>query len=608
MTRGFLCHRTSRFLSRQYHPDRLTTPLVRRGDQFEPVSWDAALELIASQMLKIKRESGPAAILNYRSGGSLGLMKHVTDYFFDRFGPVTTKSGDICAGAGEAAQLEDFGEFDSHDLFDVLNSKTIVLWGKNLYVSNVHLLPILKDAKERGARLVLIDPVWHRTADLCDLYVQPRPGGDVALGLGIAERLLARGLADAAAPAYCDHWDEFCALARSRPPEAWAELADIPAIVLDQLADCYAERPVATLVGWGLQRRTHGAAAIRVIDAVAAVSGNLGIAGGGVSFYFKRRGAFDFSSLTSPEPPPRSIPEPLLGPGILALQNPPIRMVWVTAGNPVVMLPQANTVAEALRSRELTVVVDSFLTDTARCAHVVLPTTTMLEDDDLVGSYGHHWLGEVRPVVEPPAGVRTDYQIVRELAPRLGLGSEFADDVEAWKQRLLRKTAEQGVTLDQMRAGPVKNPFAQPVLFAGGRFRTPSGRMNLIHRAVVDPPRGTSDRPLLFAALSTQNVQGSQWLDGEGEGPPVATVHPESAPGCRDGEEVVVESEVNRLTVQLRFDTRQRRDVLLVPKGGWLRDGRCANSLIRAQETDAGSCAVLYDTPVRIVRNSPVQK
>ena len=131
VTKGFLCHRTSRFLDRQYDPDRLTTPLIRHGAEFEPISWNEALGVIADKMVRIKDESGGAAILHYRCGGSLGIMKHVTDYFFERFGPVTIKSGDICCGAAEAAQIEDFGDQDSNDLFDVLNSKTIVLWGKN---------------------------------------------------------------------------------------------------------------------------------------------------------------------------------------------------------------------------------------------------------------------------------------------------------------------------------------------------------------------------------------------------------------------------------------------------------------------------------------------
>src|SRR5436309_3499242 len=108
VTQGFLCWRTNHFLPTQYSPDRLTTPLVRRGDSFVPIGWDDALDLAAEKLLAIKRESGPAAILNYRSGGSLGLLKMLVDYFFARFGPCAVKRGDICSGAGEAAQSADF--------------------------------------------------------------------------------------------------------------------------------------------------------------------------------------------------------------------------------------------------------------------------------------------------------------------------------------------------------------------------------------------------------------------------------------------------------------------------------------------------------------------
>jgi anaerobic selenocysteine-containing dehydrogenase len=172
VTQGFLCYRTSRFLERQYDPDRVTAPLIRRNGEFREASWDGALDLIAEKMLRIKSESGGAAILHYRSGGTLGIMKFLNDRLFELFGPCAVKTGDICSGAGDVAQLTDFGEEDSNDVFDLLNSKTIVLWGKNPHVSNVHVLPVLKQARERGARIVLIDPVRHRGADLAQLYVQ----------------------------------------------------------------------------------------------------------------------------------------------------------------------------------------------------------------------------------------------------------------------------------------------------------------------------------------------------------------------------------------------------------------------------------------------------
>ncbi|HLQ37844.1 MAG TPA: molybdopterin-dependent oxidoreductase, partial [Planctomycetota bacterium] len=130
VTRGFLCFRTSRFLEVQNGDARLTTPLLRKGGTLVPVGWDEALGVAADRLRSIRAESGPAAVFHYRSGGSLGILKHLTDRFFDLLGPCTGKIGDICSGAGEAAQVEDFGVSDSNDLFDLRNSRNILLWGK----------------------------------------------------------------------------------------------------------------------------------------------------------------------------------------------------------------------------------------------------------------------------------------------------------------------------------------------------------------------------------------------------------------------------------------------------------------------------------------------
>jgi len=608
VTRGFLCFRTNRFLERQYDPDRLTTPLIREGSEFVPVSWDRALDLVAESMLRIRDESVPAAILNYRSGGSLGIMKHVTDYFFERFGPVTIKSGDICSGAGDAAQVEDFGDEDSHDLHDLYNSRTIVLWGKNPYVSSVHLLPVLRKAKSRGARLVLIDPVHHRTAGMCDIYLQPRPGGDIALAMGVARVLFERGLADPRAGEYCDHLDEFRETSLSHGLAEWAILADVTVEEIERLAECYRDGPLALLVGWGMQRRANGSATVRVMDALGAISGNLGIPGGGVSFYFKRRGAFDLSFTRGLDVAPRSIPDPLIGPGILEARDPEVRMVWITGANPVAMLPESPTVERALRTRELTVVVDSFLTDTARCAHLVLPTTTMLEDEDVVGAYGHHYLGNVRPVVDPPEGVRTDYEIIQELAKRVGLEREFAGSSRDWKRRLLGRVDGLGASLENLEDGAVRNPLVPEVLFADRRFPTSTGRVNLIQNIDPEPPGTTAGRPLLLMALSTEKAQGSQCPASRQDGPSTVTVHPEAAGDFVEGETAMLESELGALRVRLAFDERQRRDVALMNKGGWLHKGRCANALIAAKATDAGGGAAYYDTPVRLLPADPSRK
>ena len=423
----------------------------------------------------------------------------------------------------------------------------------------------------------------------------------MALAMAMARLLFERGQVDESASSYCDNVDEFRSLAFRRSVDEWSNLADVSPADVAVLVDAYANGPSAIIAGWGMQRRAAGAATIRAIDALAAISGNLGIPGGGISYCFARKGAFDYSFLQGEAVAPRVIPEPLLGPGILAASDPPIRMVWVTAANPVVMLPESETVRHALGSRELTVVVDSFLTDTAQCADIVLPTTTMLEEDDLLGAYGHHWLAEMQPVVTAPANVRSDYEILQSLAPLVGLEEEFSVSVETWKRRMLRSVEGRGASLNDVRHQAVRSPNGPTVMFADRKFATASGRVNLVQSLDATPPAATLNHPLLLMALSTSSVQGSQWLDGtQGDFLP-ATVHPDSAGAFTDQEIVTLESEQGRMLVRLHFDTNQRRDVVLVPKGGWLNKGRCANSLIKAQTTDSGDCAVYYDTPIRLV-------
>lgn len=593
ITGGFLCYRTNRFLERQYAPERLTAPLVRRGGALVEATWEEALDLVASTLLRVRSASGGAAILAYRSGGSLGLVKHLTEHFWESFGPVTVKSGDICSGAGDDAQLTDFGDEDSHDLLDLNNSHGIVLWGKNVHASSVHLVPILRAARGRGARVVLIDPVRHRGTELADAYVQPRPGGDPALALAVARALFDAGRARLDG---CDHGEAFKALCCSRTVEEWAAVAGVTGDEAALVAATLADGPTNIQVGWGLGRRRNGSAAVRLIDALGAISGNLGVPGGGVSFYYKRRGAFDTSFIHSS--PPRRLPEALLGEAILAARDPEVRVAFITAANPVAMLPDSETVAHALRTRELTVVVDAFLTDTARCAHVVLPTTTMLEDTDLVGAYGHHWIGAVEPVVAPPPGVLTDYEIIQALARRTGVAG-FDEPVDSWRRRLLSRVESHGVTLERLQRGAVRSPLAPTVLFDGG-VATESGRVNLIHAVDPTPPAVTAERPMLLMALSTDRAQASQWPAHTQDSPPVARVHPDNAV-VPHGAQAWLESEVGRMAVVVHHDPGQRRDVAIVPKGGWHHRGRSANALIRGELTDAGGGAAYYDTPVRIL-------
>lgn len=599
ITQGFLCERTSRFLDRQNDPARLTTPLLREGGVLRPVSWERALDVAAQKLLAIRAESGPASILHYRSGGSLGILKVLADHLFEQFGPVTIKRGDICSGAGDWAQLHDFGELGLNDVFDLEHSATILIWGKNPHVSAVHLLPVLRAARARGARLLGIDPVRTRASELCERFVQPRPGGDFALALGMARVIFERDWVHAQAAERCEGLSEFRALAHTCTLEEWAREADLPATEIETLAELYATKGPANIqVGWGMGRRANGAEVVRALNALCAITGNLGVRGGGVSFDAARSRSFDLDFVRGLEVAPRSFREACLGRDILDARAPPIRAAWITAGNPVAMLPDSLVVKDALERTEFVVVVDTHPTDTTDVADLVLPTLTLLEDSDLLGSYGHHWIRSSEPALEPPGEARHELHILQAFAARLGIPDVLAGSVDDWKRRLLRKLEASGVSLERLRAGELRDPSRPEVLFEGGVV--PRGRVALLSAPAAAPPVTDSEWPLTLLAVSTPKAQASQWSVPLSPGPPMCRVHPSAAPGA-DGEERELQSARGSLRVRVVHDERVRSDVALMEKGGQLRDGRGVNALVGARETDHGGGACYYDERVRLV-------
>jgi len=598
ITRGSLCYRTDQFLRKQYDPARVTSPLMRIDGALQPVSWSRALDFAAERLTTIRGESGAEAIFHYKSGGSLGMLVHqASSLFFEQFGPCTVKGGDICSGVGEAAQQLDFGVSDSSDLADLIAAKHILVWGKNVSVSSPHTLRVLKDAHNGGTELVLIDPVHHQGANMCQRYVQPRPAGDFALAMAVARILFERGWTHADATDWCDGIDGFRKLAHEHDVSSWCEQADVMTEQAEDLARRLHDGPTSILLGWGMARRLNGGSIIRAIDAIAAITGNVGVPGACVSYYFQRGRAFRKLGRGTAAAP-RTIAEPMFGPAVLAA-DPPIRAVWITAGNPVAMLPDSNTVAEALRSRDLVVVVDSWLSDTAELADLVLPTTTLLEADDLLGAYGHHYIGVAEPVVPAPDGVLSDLAIFQGLAQRVGLASVMAGSPDQWKRRLIHDDlSAHGVDLERLKKGAMRNPLAPKIVFEGRRFPTRTGKAQLMHeRPSVRSAR--HDYPMTLMSTSTRKSQSSQWAKSPPK-PAEVTVHPDAAAGLDDGSIGVLRSALGTMTVRVKHDPRQRRDVALVPKGGHLRDGSCANAIIRAQLADLGQGGALYDEPVRL--------
>jgi anaerobic selenocysteine-containing dehydrogenase len=601
ITRGFLCYRTDHFLERQYSEERLTTPLIRKNGALEPASWDEALDLVAKELTEARDVYGAQSIFHYQSGGSLGMVKTLNRLLFEAIGPYTKKRGDICSGAGDAAQMTDMGEEDAHDLSDLEHSKTIVLWGKNVAETGTHLIPHLKAAKKRGARIIQIDPCFNeKTLQLSDTYYAIRPGGDGFLALGIARALFEMGAVAKDAESYCDGFEAFSALAHRFTVAEWAARADLPESSVREIAALYGlNTPAALFVGWGMGRRLHGSAAIRLLDALGAITGNLGTRGGGVSYYFKRRGGFDSVVGQASPPPYRTLLEPLLGEELLNA-TPKVRVAVVDNGNPVSQLPDSTTVAKGLSSVDFLVVLDAFLTDTAELAHVVLPTSTMLEEHDVVGAYGHAYVQLSQPAVPPPAGVRSDFQVYKAIAQRMGLESAFRGDEVDYIDRMLAPMAEGGVTREKLVQGGLRKPKAPVVMFEDKRFPTATGKFQLITDFPSEPVALEPDYPLHLLSIATHKTQASQRSrKGQEDGPGTVIVHPDAANGKKTGDRALLSSPLGEVEVVLELDARQRRDVVIYHKGRWAKYGG-PNALIRARVTDAGEGAAYYDQGVRL--------
>lgn len=607
LTRGFACGKCARFVARMESPERVLSPLRKEGGRWREISWDEALAEIAGRMTQIRARSGPEAILSYRGFAQRSALKLLGERFFNLFGGVTGTRGTLCGGTGEAAQNLDLGRRISHDPQDHRNSRALVLWGRNPAVTNPYLLPIMKDIRARGGRVVLVDPVASETAPLCDLHLQPRPGSDAWLALGLARAVLDRGGEDRA---FIDHhsagFATFEQLVRRRPLSELARRCDLAPAAIETLAGLLlAHRPAAISLGWGVHRYELGHQSVRAIDALAALLGNFGVAGGGVSQGFDEYAPYDLSWTGDHlHPGRRRLLLPRIGAEILAARDPAIEMIFVTAGNPVCMAPNAAKVREAFARTPFVVVAGHFLDDTAQMADIFLPTTTFLEEEDVTAGYGHNFIGPVHRAVAPPAGCRSDFRIFCALAERLGLADDFCLPIGTWLERLLAPAVAAGLDRAALAAGPVRIPGTPLVPYADRRFPTADGRFRFLgelEEESIDPE--AAGYPLHLLSISPPAWLCSETTPADQDELTEIRVHPAAAAdlGLVDGQEVGVESSTGRTRARLRLANGERGDVLVFPRGRWLASGSSANLLTRDLVSRVGEGAAYYDTRVRLV-------
>jgi anaerobic selenocysteine-containing dehydrogenase len=607
LTRGFLCKKTYQYPSRVYSPHRILYPLQRRKGGWRRITWPEAFDILADWLTRLKAREGPLAVLHFQSAGSMGLLKALNSRFFNLWGGVTEAVGSLCAGAGIAGQLSSYGAVRSHAPQDTLNSRTILIWGRNPVVTNIHMLPLLKSARERGATVVVIDPRRTETVKYADRHVGLKPGGDAYLAIGMAQSLSRQGLVDRQ---FLDtataNFPDFMRFLERMDGETVRDHTGLPAATIDSLARLYGTRkPGSIHLGMGPQRWRAGAEVFQLIDALAAMTGNIGVPGGGVNYASRLPALIDSSWIAEDQAQVRRLVlKPSIGRELLEANDPAVRLAWVCGANPVTQALNSDLVRQALARIEHVVVSDIYLTDTAQYADLFLPTTTFVEEEDLlVTDWWHAYFSYVRPVIPPCGEAKSDLEIFQGLAARLGFGAEMAGSPAEWIRRLTAPMQSYGITLERLQAeGWVPHPLAQAVPFADHQFHTASRKFEFLV-AWGEGFRPAGDYPLYLITGKTNTRLNSQVLDRERERLPDAWVHPQALAeaGLKPGEEALVESPSGSMRVCIQSDAHQRPDTVFTSQGTWLGAGGTPNQLTGNVISHRGKLAAYNHVSVRLV-------
>jgi anaerobic selenocysteine-containing dehydrogenase len=496
-TRGFLCQKMAPFLERVYSPERLMHPMKRVGakgeGRFERIGWDEAIDTIADRFRAVADSAeGPQAILPYSYMGTMGKLQtsSLDRRFFHRLG-ASKLDRTICSSAGTVGYEYTVGKGRlGADPMGVPACKFIINWGSNTVNTNSHLWSLMIQARKAGATIVTIDPYRSPTAARSDWHIQPRPGTDAALALGVMHVIWREGLQD----------EEYLARAtigaealRQRvlddySPDRVAAITGVDAATIQTFARRYArEQPSLIRLNYGLQRHYGGGMAVRTIACLPAIVGAWREWGGGI--LLTTGGSYDFAmdALTRPDlapPGTRTINMNQLGEALAGeLLGPPVRALYVYNCNPAVVAPNQKRVLEGLKRDDLfTVVHELFQTDTADYADIVLPATSQLEHVDIHGAYGHHFVMYNPPAIAPQGECRSNNDVFRALATRLGFEPElFPDDETLLHEAVAGGPTMQGITVERLKTeGSIRLNLPERFTpFADGVFPTPSGKCEL---------------------------------------------------------------------------------------------------------------------------------
>ena len=641
-TAGVLCTKVSRYTERTYHPERLLTPLKRVGEKgegrFEPVSWDEALDDIAQRLQAIAADD-PQAVLPYSYAGTMGQVQResMAARFFNRLG-ASQLDRTICSSAGSAGLAHTYGAPVGMHMAAFAQAKLILIWGSNAIASNLHFWRHVQAAKRDGAKVICIDPRLTETAEKCHQHIALLPGTDAALALGLMNELIANDWLDHDyIEQHTSGWNALKARALAWPVERAAKVCGIGPEEITGLAYDYAhsEAPAIRL-NYGMQRTRGGGNAVRAVACLPALVGAWRHASGGLllssaGYFPTQKKALERPDLLAkglPGRTPRVINMTTIGADLNrdsdAAFGPKVQALIVYNSNPVAIAPDSPQVVKGFARDDLfTVVLEHFKTDTADYADYVLPATTQLEHWDIHASYGHTDVLLNRPAIAPHGEARTNTDVFRALAQRMGFDEPCFSDTD---EDLCTQAFDPAVVSWSLLCAQGFAPLplsAAP--FANGGFPTPSGKCTFESPGLAaigqdpvpdylpnwEPPNVDARYPLAMISPPARNFLNSTFAnvkslrDIEGEALVEISSVDAQARGINDGDEVAVFNDRGRYVCVARVSKRARVGVVN-GLGIWWRKlglrGTNVNEVTSQALTDLGRAPTFYDCAVEVAR------
>ncbi len=640
-TQGSLCAKVNKYLEHMYAPDRLLHPMRRTGEKgegrFERITWDDAIDEMATRLQTIIAEHGGEAIWPYAGSGNMGYLQGiggVGQRLWNRIG-ASVHLPTICSIAGTVGTSYTLGSTQGLDPEAFSHSKLILIWGANPLTSANHVWRFITEARRKGAYVVVIDPIQTRTAEKADAYVSIKPGTDAALALGLLNVVVGVGGENRA---YIEQnslgWAQFRERILEYPPVRVAKITGIKAETIIDLGRRLATtRPTGILTRMGIQRHAGGGMALRTIMAIPGVTGDWQLLGGGAVYstggYFK----LNVSQLWRDDLRPartRSLVMTRLGEGLLDVNDPPVKALMVLGANPVASNPDQNKIRRGLEREDLfTVVIDHFQTDTADYADLLLPTTMQPEHAELNSAYGHLYLMWNEPAVPPQGECLPSTEIFRRLARQMGLNDPCLYDSDEDLARAALDSEHQslkGITLETLKEkGWARLSYPRSGTAYPHGFATPSGKIEFYSQKAADegfdplptytPPKevGNEDLsrryPLTLITPASHYFLNSIFANKpdlqKKNGPIHVVLHPRDAAtrGLLAGDEIRIFNDRGEFQAVVDVSDKVRPGVAMSPKGYWPKmtgRGSNANTTVEECDSDMGQGAVFHDNCVEV--------